>query len=211
MKGTEKFQRNGVEWEVICTSQFHNEYTGKYYVAKMVEPVDQVLLEKLGTVLFEKEVIFLEGSEKGHYSEKIEYNVLDLPPAVQGLLSKLRRQAIETMHATNSLDGILDQLIKSKIAEKLPDSIMPDGIAGVMFSPKPKPGEWKLYGIDSEIEFPYGEIVKDTQGNRFELVGGTPPHDSQSTGFIRVIDGFNEKHEYSTHIFKLEWRRVESP
>jgi len=204
MDGTRKFKKAGIPYEEIKIIKFQNTHTGKYYRIHLVEPVSQEDLEKYGSTILEAEVTKLPDDTEliGGFTE---YKLDKAPPAVQGFICDYRRRIISEMHHKDHLDDVLKVLEEAGIAEPL--SGLPEGVEGVRFKPKP---EWKLFGIGSEIEFPWGEMLKDSDGWDFELVGGTPPHKPASAGFIRVVDLHGDKHEYYPHVFKLEWRKVHS-
>lgn len=206
MKGTKKFQRDGAEWEVMYTTQFHNESTGKYYVAKLVEPVEQELLEKLGTMVLEKEVYFKEGNDIGTFGKRVAYKIYDMPPGVQGLLAELRRAAIyerRNEHIKDSLSDVLGSLVEAGIAERLPDGIMPEGIGAVMFKPEGNSDKkWKLFDKNSDMEMPWGEILRTPDGEEYELLKGT------RKTHITIRDEHGVESLVQPGLFDLEWREV---
>ncbi len=210
MKGTRKFKKKGIPYEEIARIKFQNIETQKRYRVNMVEPVSKKDLEKLGTSLLEAEyTIADDGTET--ISGMTEYRLEDAPPAFQGLIADYRRRMIHLIRDEPSIGDMLNDLVKAGIMEELPEGILPEGVSAFEFKPKPK-NEWKLYGIGSEIEFPYGEMLKDSKGWDFELVGGTPPRLTwpEELGTIRVVDLHGDKSELNPLKFKLEWRRVAS-
>lgn len=210
MKGTRKFKKAGVRYEELKVIKFHNVQTNKSYQVHLVEPVEQEDLEKYGSCILECEVKVKGDTET--ISGFTEYKLDDAPPAVQGFMCDYRRRLINDLHRPDDiLESVLGDLVNAGIATQVPEGILPEGVGGVTFKPKPK-SEWKLYGIGSEIEFPYGEMLKDSKGWDFELVGGTPPRLTwpEEAGTIRVVDLHGDKSELNPLKFKLEWRRVAS-
>jgi len=210
MKGTRKFKKAGIPYEEIARIKFHNLETDKKYKVHLVEPVSQKDLDKYGTTILESEV-HMDGDTEVIGGLK-EYKLNDAPPAFQGFIADYRRRIINAMNPSKDdiLEGILDGLVQAGIATRLPEDDLPEGVDGVVFKPKSK-GEWKLFGIGSEINFPFGSmVVKDEVA--FEVVGGTPPRLTwpEEAGTIRVIDEDGEKRELAPKPFKLEWRRVAS-
>lgn len=210
MEGTRKFKKGGILYEEIIRVKFQNVETKKRYRVNLVEPEDQEDLDKLGTSILEAEYTISEDGTETIGGMK-EYRLEDAPPAYQGLVADYRRRLIRDLAHNEGVSSMLEELVKAGIAEELPEGILPEGIGGVVFQPKPE-GEWKLFGVDSEIEFPYGEMLKDKDGWDFELVGGTPPRLCwpEETGTIRVVDLHGDKSELNPKKFKLEWRRVAS-
>ena len=201
MKGTRKFKKAGIEYEELKVLNFQNMRTGKHYRVHLVEPVNQGDLEKYGTLLLEAEIKKEEDVEI--IGDLVEHKLDNASPAIQGFICDYRRQIIYHLNREPSVEEMLKDLVEVGIAHPLRD--LPVGIEGFRIKTKP---EWKLFGINSEIEFPYGETIRATDGTEFELVGGTPPHKPASAGFVRVIDSDGEKRELYPHVFKLEWRKV---
>ena len=206
MRGTRKFKKKGIPYEEIARIKFQNIQSEKRYRVNMVEPVSTKDLEELGTSLLEAEYSIADDGTETIGGMK-EYRLQDAPPAYQGFLADYRRRMIRLIDDEPSVGDMLNDLVKAGIMEELPDGILPEGISAFEFKPKPD-REWKLFGINSEIEFPYGEMLKDSDGWDYELVGGTPPHKPASAGFIRVVDVHGAKSEFYPHVFKLEWREV---
>ena len=208
MKGTRKFKWHNIPYEEISRLKFHNIETGQRFRVMLVEPVDQKDLEKYGTSLLEAEYTIDGDTETT--SGLIEHKLDDAPPAFQGIVTDYRRRMLRTFEPENILESILGDLVEAGVATKIPEGALPEGVDGVSFKPKDK-GEWKLYGKNSEIDFPFGSMVmKDEVA--FEVVGGTPPRLCwpEEAGTIRVVDEDGEKRELNPKVFKLEWRRVAS-
>jgi len=207
MKGTRKFKMKGIPYEEIARIKFQNVETQKRYRVNLVEPVSEKDLEKLGTSLLEAEYTIADDGSETVGGLK-EYRLEDAPPAFQGFLADYRRRMINLIREEPSIGDMLHDLVQAGIMEELPDGILPVGVSAFEFKPKSK-AEWKLFGIGSEIDFPFGSmIMKDEVA--FEVVGGTPPRLAwpEEKGTVRVVDGDGEKHELAPRRIKLEWRRV---
>ena len=207
MKGTRKFKMKGIPYEEIARIKFQNVETQKRYRVNLVEPVSEKDLEKLGTSLLEAEYTIADDGSETVGGIK-EYRLEDAPPAFQGFLADYRRRMINLIREEPSIGDMLHDLVQAGIMEELPDGILPVGVSAFEFKPKSK-AEWKLFGIGSEIDFPFGSmIMKDEVA--FEVVGGTPPRLAwpEEKGTVRVVDGDGEKHELAPRRIKLEWRRV---
>ncbi len=186
--------------ESIALFKFDDHESGKLYGLKMEEPASTEDFKRYGPWIASVE---LDPDTKALIPDTEEiWEVNKLPMAIQGFIHICRRK-IRDDKAGRGIAKLIDAFIeRERMMEDEPDPAKDGG------SPEreyPTCNGWILIDTNSDMELPWGEIVRLPDGMEYELIGGTPPLQEGATGKIVVMAEDRKESEHFPSLFDLKW------
>lgn len=184
--------------ESVALFRFDDHESGKQYGLKMEEPVSSEDYKLYGPWIASVEIDPVN-KEIVENTEEI-WEVHKLPMAIQGFIYICRQKIREEKSGKS-----IDKLIKAFVERELMENHDPAKDGGSPEREYPTCNGWILIDTNSDMELPWGEIVRLPDGMEYELIGGTPPLQEGATGKIVVMAEDRKESEHFPSMFDLKW------
>jgi hypothetical protein len=203
MRSTEKFDYLGVEHEKLCEIEAMSSSTRERFKVWIAEPVEEVD-EEHPPKIFWLEV--LDDDTEGGL-KMMKFTDLDIP--IRILFEKMRVDLLKQIHQRESsemIQGLLKELgIDVASLTEIPARNEDENLEPSESLEFWKTRDWHLADKATGKPVAFGELIMDSDGDLWELVGARPPHKPESTGRIwaRTKDG--DEREFFPSVLNLQW------